>query len=222
MRKIREVLRLKFAVGLSARQVAVSLQVGRASVGEYLNRFAASGLTWPPVLTDAELQRRLFPPQPAVPSDQRPMPDWTHVHAEFRRPGVTLALLWQEYRLSHPQASNTAGSASTTASGLPRSMWSCVRNTVLAKSCSSITPARPCQSLIGEPARSAKRRYSSPCWARPPSAQSRASALAQSCSRSEVRSAGSAWDPRGSRACIDGKTRPYLRQDVAYLAYRPQ
>ena len=42
MRKIREVLRLKFEVGLSARQVAVSLQVGRASVGEYLNRFAAT------------------------------------------------------------------------------------------------------------------------------------------------------------------------------------
>ena len=64
MRKIREVLRLKFEVGLSARQVAISLQVGRASVGEYLNRFAASGLTWPSALTDAELQRHLFPPPP--------------------------------------------------------------------------------------------------------------------------------------------------------------
>ncbi|GBH10862.1 Transposase [Pseudomonas syringae pv. actinidiae] len=57
-------LRLKFEVGLSARQVAASLQVGRASVGEYLNRFAASGLTWPSVLTDSELQRHLFPPPP--------------------------------------------------------------------------------------------------------------------------------------------------------------
>ncbi|CAM3151884.1 hypothetical protein SAMN04490207_1156 [Pseudomonas gessardii] len=70
MRKIREVLRLKFEVGLSARQVAVSLQVGRASVGEYLNRFAASGLTWPTQLSDAELERCLFPPAPTVPSDQ--------------------------------------------------------------------------------------------------------------------------------------------------------
>ncbi|MRU49359.1 transposase, partial [Pseudomonas gessardii] len=103
MRKIREVLRLKFEVGLSARQVAVSLQVGRASVGEYLNRFAASGLTWPTQLSDAELERCLFPPAPTVPSDQRPMPDWAHVHAELRRPGVTLALLWQEYRLTHLQ-----------------------------------------------------------------------------------------------------------------------
>ncbi|VVN71699.1 hypothetical protein PS710_00471 [Pseudomonas fluorescens] len=46
MRKIKEVLRLKFEVGLSARQIAVSLQVGRATIGDYLNRFAASALTW--------------------------------------------------------------------------------------------------------------------------------------------------------------------------------
>ncbi|MBP5139297.1 transposase, partial [Pseudomonas chlororaphis] len=103
MRKIKEVLRLKFEVGLSARQIAVSLKVGRATIGEYLNRFAASGLIWPCALNDAELQRRLFPPLSDVPSDQRPMPDWAHVHVKLRRPGVALALLWQEYRLAHPQ-----------------------------------------------------------------------------------------------------------------------
>ena len=103
MRKIREVLRLKFEVGLSARQIAVSVQVGRVTVGDYLNRFAASGLIWPCSLSDAELEQQLFPPVPAVSSEQRPLPDWAWVHAELRRPGVTLALLWQEYRLSQPQ-----------------------------------------------------------------------------------------------------------------------
>ncbi|WP_025127166.1 IS21 family transposase [Pseudomonas sp. PH1b] len=102
MRKIREMLRLKFEVGLSARQIAVSLQVWRATIGDYLNRFAASGLIWPCTSTDAELQRCLFPP-PAVPSEQRPQPDWAWAHTELRRPGVTLALLWQEYRLAHSQ-----------------------------------------------------------------------------------------------------------------------
>jgi transposase len=29
-------------------------------------------------------------------------PDWTHVHRELRRPGVTLMLLWEEYRTSEP------------------------------------------------------------------------------------------------------------------------
>jgi len=36
MRKIREVLRLKFEVGLSARQIAVSVQIGRVTVSDYL------------------------------------------------------------------------------------------------------------------------------------------------------------------------------------------
>ncbi|WP_368730973.1 efflux RND transporter permease subunit, partial [Vibrio parahaemolyticus] len=72
---------------------AVSVQVGRVPVGAYLNRFAASGLSWPCSLSDAELEQQLFPPAPAVASEKRPLPDWAWVHAELRRPGVTLALL---------------------------------------------------------------------------------------------------------------------------------
>lgn len=49
------------------------------------------------------LERCLLPPAPTVSSDQRPIADWAWAHAELRRPGVTLALLWQEYRLAHPQ-----------------------------------------------------------------------------------------------------------------------
>lgn len=105
MRKIREVLRLRFEAGLSARRVAESLQVARSTVGEYERRFAAAGLAWPlpASLSDTELERRLFPPPPAVPADSRPLPDWAEVHQELRRPGVTLMLLWEEYRAAHPQ-----------------------------------------------------------------------------------------------------------------------
>ncbi len=35
--------------------------------------------------------------------DDNPKPDWTHVHNELRRPGVTLSLLWKEYREAHPR-----------------------------------------------------------------------------------------------------------------------
>ena len=103
MRKIREVLRLKFDSGLSVRKISRSLGIGHSSAGDYLCRFAASGLAWPCSLSDSELEQQLFPPTPAVPSEQRPLPDWSWVHAELRRPGVTLALLWQEYRLNQPQ-----------------------------------------------------------------------------------------------------------------------
>ena len=57
MRKIREVLRLKFDCGLSVRKIARSLGIGHSSAGDYLCRFAASGLTWPCSLSDAELER---------------------------------------------------------------------------------------------------------------------------------------------------------------------
>lgn len=64
MRKIREVLRLRYEVGLSARQVADSVQVARSSVGEYERRLAAADLSWPlpDGLSDTELERRLYPP----------------------------------------------------------------------------------------------------------------------------------------------------------------
>ncbi len=76
MRKIREVLLLKFDCGLSVRKIARSLGIGHSSAGDYLSRFpTASGLTWPTPLSDTELERHLFPPAP-VPSEQRPLPDW--------------------------------------------------------------------------------------------------------------------------------------------------
>ena len=105
MRKIRECLRLRCEAGLSSRQIAASLQVSRSSVGEYMRRFAAAGLSWPlpAALSDTELERRLFPPPPPVPSDARVVPDWAVVHQELRRPGVTLMLLWEEYRATHPE-----------------------------------------------------------------------------------------------------------------------
>jgi hypothetical protein len=75
MRKIREVLRLKFDAGLFVRKIAANLCISSVSAGNYLHRFNACGLTWPTALTDAELEGQLFPPVPTIPSEQRPMPD---------------------------------------------------------------------------------------------------------------------------------------------------
>ena len=104
MRKTREVLRLKWALGLTARQVAGSVGMARSTVGEYLHRAEAAGLTWGEVetLTDGELEERLFPPPPKRAPGERPLPDWALVKHELRGKHVTLYLLWEEYRLSHP------------------------------------------------------------------------------------------------------------------------
>ncbi|SNY89887.1 Transposase [Cohaesibacter sp. ES.047] len=103
MRKIREALRLR-AEGLSGRRVAQSLSIGRATISDYFRRADLAGLAWPlPVdLSDSDLELLLYPSQPGASSRAVPQPDWAHMHAELRRKGVTLALLWQEYREVHP------------------------------------------------------------------------------------------------------------------------
>jgi transposase len=103
MRKIREALRLR-ADGFSGRQVAQSLSLGRATISDYFRRADVEGLIWPlPVgLSDGDLERALFPRSAGDMSGAFPQPDWAYVHAELRRKGVTLALLWEEYRRVHP------------------------------------------------------------------------------------------------------------------------
>jgi transposase len=103
MRKIREALRLR-SDGFSGRRVAQSLSVGRATISEYFRRADVEGLSWPLPndLSDADLEQRLFPYSPGEARGSVPQPDWAYVHAELRRKGVTLSLLWEEYRGVHP------------------------------------------------------------------------------------------------------------------------
>src|SRR5579863_9952939 len=101
MRKIRELLRLKWERGLSHRQVERSLQIGRGTVENYLRRAVVAGLSWEGVagLSDEELDQRLFPSASVTAATvARAAPDWAKVHQELKRKGVTLSLLWQEYR----------------------------------------------------------------------------------------------------------------------------
>lgn len=101
MRRIREVLRLRFEHRLSQRAIAVACDVGSGTVSEYLARLARAGLTWPlpEDMDDATLEARLYP-RPVV-DRERVQPDVLHVHQELRKVGVTLQLLWEEYRQAH-------------------------------------------------------------------------------------------------------------------------
>ncbi len=104
MRKIREVLRLHFTCGLSKRRIGRAIGIGPTAAGQYIARARRAGLDWPlPAdFDDAALERLLFPPAPQR-STARPEPDWAVIHLELRRPGVTLSLLWEEYRARHPE-----------------------------------------------------------------------------------------------------------------------
>jgi transposase len=74
-------------------------------VADYLLRFEEARLVWPAAaaLNDATLEHKLFPPAPAVSTTERTVPDWHHVHHELRGKGVTLTLLWHEYKAAHPE-----------------------------------------------------------------------------------------------------------------------
>ena len=104
MRKIKEVLRLR-ALGQSSGAIAQSLRLGENTVRRYVVRAEAAGLGWPlpPDLGDAALEALLFPGHPAA-GTVRPVPDWAEVHRELRRRGVTLQLLWLEYKAVHRDA----------------------------------------------------------------------------------------------------------------------
>ena len=107
MRKVREVLRLHHHVaGLSGRAIARSLKLSPVTVTRYIRRAEEAGLSWPlpESLDDAQLERRLLPGAASMPGETRfPVPEWSTVHRELRRKGVTLALLWQEYKETHPE-----------------------------------------------------------------------------------------------------------------------
>jgi transposase len=107
MRKIKEVLRLKYDCRLSAREIAQSCNVARSTVADYLMKAQAAGLSWPEAaaLTDTQIEERLFPPKPVPSSVKRPEPDYEHISNElrtYRKFNLTLIQLWLEYKEEHP------------------------------------------------------------------------------------------------------------------------
>jgi transposase len=103
MRQLREILRQKWTLGCSHRQVAASLHVSVGVVTSVLRRAIHAGLDWAQVQTlpDDVLETRLY--GPATPGERdRPLPDCAWIHAERKKAGVTLELLHLEYLERHP------------------------------------------------------------------------------------------------------------------------
>jgi transposase len=101
MRKIKDVLRLKLDAKLSHEQIAGALGISKGVVTKYVGLAAAAGLDWPAVQDADEitLERRLLvaPQKPR----NHVQPDYGRLHQELRRKGMTLMLLWEEYRADH-------------------------------------------------------------------------------------------------------------------------
>jgi len=104
MRKIKEVLRLKWEKGLSIRQIAASCVISKSTIKDYLDRAQISGFSWPlpDDLDDAAVEHLLFSPASHTDGSKRQMPPMDYIHRELKKKRVTLQLLWYEYKKTNP------------------------------------------------------------------------------------------------------------------------
>ena len=106
MRKLKEVLRLRYDLGLGQRQIARSCSIGQGTVSEYLKRAEAAGISWPlpEGWNDRQLEAAIFGGTPRhVYQTRKPQPDFAQLHEELQRHSyLTLQLAWEEYRQAQP------------------------------------------------------------------------------------------------------------------------
>jgi transposase len=90
---------------LTKRQVARSCNISHSTVADYVRRAEAAGIGWPlpEGLDEAALEAKLFPGKTILVPLEKPLPQWTDIHKELRRKGVTLQLLWIEYKQQYPE-----------------------------------------------------------------------------------------------------------------------
>ena len=99
MRKLKEILRLKYEANLSHRKIATSLSISPGTVSTYVNRAKLMGIeAWPlPTQWDDIKLNKHFLQTKIQPRTAIPLPNWTVFHQQLKRKGVTKQLLWQEY-----------------------------------------------------------------------------------------------------------------------------
>ncbi len=104
MRKLKEVLRLKWQNACSNKQIAKSCNIARSTVREYLRRAQDAGLKWPldPELDDTVVENLLFPVRETGNCPERQMPSMEYLYNELKKKSVTLQLLWYEHKQANP------------------------------------------------------------------------------------------------------------------------
>ena len=106
MRKVRELFRLKFEEDYSTRQAAKTVGIGKTAASEYISGFNKSGLTLSQVknLSDKDLLAFLNTHSHKENTKYKELArQFDYIEKELKRPGVTLQLLWQEYREQYPE-----------------------------------------------------------------------------------------------------------------------
>ena len=106
MRKIKEVLRLRFELQLGQREIARACSISQGAVHNYLKKAAAAGIGWPPPedWDEKRIEKTLFGDRHPIERRQRTLPDFPALHEQFQQHRhLTLQLAWEEYRQVHPE-----------------------------------------------------------------------------------------------------------------------
>lgn len=106
MRMIREILRLHYSCGLGRKKISRALGCSHQTAANYVNRARAAG-AWPlPAEFDDDdrLEQFLYPKTAGAtaPENKKAQPDCDYIHQELKKKGVTLTLLWEEYKQDNP------------------------------------------------------------------------------------------------------------------------
>lgn len=99
MKKIREILRLKYEAKLSNRNIARILNISAGAVSNYTSPLKHREIEWAQLqpMSDSDLERMLYPTKYLSPRREMQVPDFSKIHQELKRKGMTLQLLWEEY-----------------------------------------------------------------------------------------------------------------------------
>src|SRR5437867_10734281 len=107
MRKIKEVLRLRFELRLGQRAIARACSIRQSTVHEYLKRAAAAGVVWPlgEEWDEQRVEQALFGERTVVKRlPEQVLPDFPALHSQLQQHRhLTLQLAWEEYRQIHPE-----------------------------------------------------------------------------------------------------------------------
>ena len=99
MRQIKEVVRLRYALNISKQAIGHATGISRSTVKDYLARGKLADISWPlpKDVTNEALNAQLFPASDNKKLQRKP-PDWQSIYQSLPNPGMTLFLLWEDYK----------------------------------------------------------------------------------------------------------------------------
>ncbi len=106
MRQLRELLRLRYEAKLSMRQINASTKISIGKIQSILKQAEQLNLQWPlpDDMDDRELAQKFYPQADTRISKNFQQPDWSVVHQELKKKGLTRQLLWEEYTQQYPNS----------------------------------------------------------------------------------------------------------------------